>query len=76
MSDKKLTDNQLSENESREILEKFDRESAFRTFTDYRGLIISVILICFSLFQLYSTWYVIPSTHMRPIHMAVVVPMA
>ncbi len=70
------TDNQISESESQKILEKFDRESAFRTFTDYRGVIISVILICFSLFQLYSTWYVIPSTHMRPIHMAVVVPMA
>ena len=76
MSDERLKENQLSENESRKILEKYDRESAFRTFTDYRGLIISAILICFSLFQLYSTWYVIPSTHMRPLHMAVVVPMA
>lgn len=62
--------------ESQEILEKYDRESAFRTFTDYRGVIISAILILFSLFQLYSTWHVIPSTHMRPIHLAVIVSMA
>ena len=62
--------------ENREILEKYDRESAFRTFTDYRGVILSAVLICFSLFQLYSTWHVIPSTHMRPIHLAVVVSLA
>ena len=65
----------LSE-DSQKILEKYDRESAFRTFTDYRGFIISIALICFSLFQLYSTWHVIPSTHMRPIHLAIVVSMA
>lgn len=68
--------NQLTSEESQKILEKYDRESAFRTFTDFRGVIISVILICFSIFQLYSTWHVIPSTHMRPIHLAVVVSMA
>ena len=66
----------MSEAESQEILEKYDREAAFRTFTDWRGTIISAILICFSLFQLYSTWHVIPSTHMRPIHLAVVITMA
>lgn len=66
----------LTKEESRSILEKYDRDSAFRTFTDARGRIISLILILFSLFQLYSTWRVIPSTHMRPIHMAVVVTMA
>ncbi|MBQ8630050.1 MAG: TRAP transporter permease [Oscillospiraceae bacterium] len=66
----------ITKAESQEILEKYDRESAFRTFTDFRGVMISAILIIFSLFQLYSTWHVIPSTHMRPIHLAVVVPMA
>lgn len=67
---------QITSRESQEILEKYDRESAFRTFTDYRGVIISAILVIFSMFQLYSTWFVIPSTHMRPIHLAVVVSMA
>ena len=69
-------DPKISGTESQEILEKYDRESAFRTFTDYRGMIISIVLICFSVFQLYSTWHVIPSTHMRPIHLAIVVTMA
>ena len=69
-------DNSITDSQNRKILEKYDRESAFRAFTDYRGVIISAILIFFSLFQLYSTWHVIPSTHMRPLHMAVVVPMA
>lgn len=76
MSNNKQLNNEISKDESQKILEKYDRESAFRTFTDYRGVIISAILICFSLFQLYSTWFVIPSTHMRPIHLAVVVTMA
>ena len=67
---------QLAAEESQQILEKYDRESAFRTFTYLRGTIISIILICFSVFQLYSTWHVIPSTHMRPIHLAIVVSMA
>ena len=69
-------DTRLNDEESQKILEKYDKESSYRLFTDYKGYIISAILICFSLFQLYSTWHVIPSTHMRPIHLAVVVSMA
>ncbi len=67
MSQKKET---LDTNQ--QILEKYDRDSAFRTLVDWRGTIISVVLVCFSLFQLYSTWFIVPSTHMRPIHMAIV----
>ncbi len=66
----------ITDEESKIILEKYDRESAFRTFTDFRAIIVSAVLICFSLFQLYSTWHVIPSTHMRPLHLAVVVTMS
>ena len=54
------------------IMQKYDRESAFRTLTGFRGLILSGILILFSLLQLYSTWRIIPSTHMRPIHLGIV----
>lgn len=71
-----MTSNKISEVENQKIIEKYDRESAFRTFSDYRSVIISTIFILFSLFQLYSTWHVIPSTHMRPIHLAIVVSMA
>lgn len=76
MSHQKNDENNVLNKENQKILEKYDRESAFRTFVDHRGLILSIVLICFSLFQLYSTWFVIPSTHMRPIHLAVVVALA
>lgn len=66
----------LSEDESQKILEKYDKDSSFRVFTDMRGKILSIVLILFSVFQLYSTWQVIPSTHMRPIHLAVIVTLA
>lgn len=55
-----------------EIMKKYDRESAYRTLVGYRGVIISAVLILFSVFQLYSTWRIIPSTHMRPLHLGVV----
>ena len=58
------------------IMQKYDRESAFRTLTDFRGVVLSVILILFSLLQLYSTWRIIPSTHMRPIHLGIVLMLA
>lgn len=70
------TAERVCEAESRKILEKYDRESAFRVFTDARGKILSVVLILFSLFQLYTTWQVVPSTHMRPIHLAIIVALA
>lgn len=76
MKKRKIDKESVVKDENQQILEKYDRESAFRIFTDFRGVIISAVLICFSLFQLYSTWQVIPSTHMRPIHMAVVVCLA
>lgn len=62
--------------ENEKILRRFDKENTFRVFTDARGMILSIVLILFSVFQLYSTWQVIPSTHMRPIHLAVIVSLA
>ena len=62
--------------EIQEIMGKYDRESSFRKLSGYRGLIISAICILFSLLQLYSTWAIIPSTHMRPIHLGIVVFLA
>lgn len=62
--------------EIQEIMSKFDRESAFRTLSGYRGLIIAGVCVLFSLLQLYSTWFIIPSTHMRPLHLGIVVMLA
>ena len=66
----------VDQGEIQQIMSKFDRESAFRTLTGSRGLILTVILVCFSLLQLYSTWFIIPSTHMRPLHLGIVVMLA
>ena len=66
----------VDEAEIREIMRRYDRESAFRRLTGFRGLIIAALCVMFSLLQLYSTWFVIPSTHMRPIHLGVVVLLA
>lgn len=54
------------------IMSKYDRESAYRTLKDWRGTIIAAVCVLFSLLQLYSTWRIIPSTHMRPIHVGLV----
>ena len=66
----------VDEAEIREIMRRYDRESAFRRLTGFRGLVIAALCVMFSLLQLYSTWFVIPSTHMRPIHLGVVVLLA
>jgi len=66
----------VDQEEIREIMGKYDRESAYRVLTGYKSLIISALCVLFSLFQLYSTWFIIPSTHMRPIHVGIVVMLA
>ena len=66
----------VDQEEIREIMGKYDRESAFRALSGHKGLIISALCVLFSLFQLYSTWFIIPSTHMRPIHVGIVVMLA
>ncbi len=79
MSIERLTAEKLERvgtKEINEIMSKFDRESAFRTLTDFRGLIISGVCILFSLLQLFSTWFIIPSTHMRPLHLGIVLMLA
>ena len=67
---------QTAQSEVDAIMQKYDRESAFRTLTGYRGIILSTVLILFSVLQLYSTWRIIPSTHMRPIHLGIVIMLA
>lgn len=67
---------QVSAEEINKIMAKYDRENAYRTLPRRINFVISIILIAFSLLQLYSTWRIIPSTHMRPIHVAIVVFLA
>ena len=63
---------QVAQEEIDKIMSKYDRESAYRVLRDWRGTIISAVCILFSLLQLYSTWRIIPATHMRPIHVGIV----
>jgi TRAP transporter 4TM/12TM fusion protein len=66
----------VDQGEIQQIMSKFDRESAFRTLTGIKGTLITAVCILFSLLQLYSTWFIIPSTHMRPLHLGIVVMLA
>ena len=63
---------QVAQEEIDKIMSKYDRESAYRTLSDWRGTIIAAMCVLFSLLQLYSTWKVIPATHMRPMHVGIV----
>ena len=57
-----------------EIMLKYDRESTYRRLTDYRGTIIAVLAILFSLIQLYHTFNPLP--YIRPLHLGFVMLLA
>lgn len=57
-----------------EIMLKYDRESTYRRLSDYRGTIIAVIGILFSLIQLYHTFNPLP--YIRPLHLGFVMLLA
>lgn len=67
---------EVSAEEINKIMAKYDKESAVRQLPRQINLVISIILICFSLLQLYSTWRIIPATSMRPLHLGIVVFLA
>lgn len=67
---------EVSAEEINKIMSKYDKESAVRKLPRQINLVISIILICFSLLQLYSTWRIIPATNMRPLHLGIVVFLA
>ena len=67
---------EVSAEEINKIMSKYDKESAVRKLPRMINLAVSIILICFSLLQLYSTWRIIPSTQMRPLHVGIVVFLA
>ena len=75
-ADKAAAIEQVTADEINKIMSKYDRENAFRTLPRLINGFISLVLIAFSLLQLYSTWRIIPSTHMRPLHVAIVVFLA
>ena len=60
----------VSDEEIEEILIKYDRESAYRRIPGVFSVIISVIAITFSLFQLYTAAFgVLPAQIQRAVHL-------
>ena len=68
-----ITQEEAAQLEAAAVLEKFDKESAFRNRLP-KGLnaLIGAVLIAFSLFQLYSTIFTLPVQQLRPIHLGFV----
>ncbi len=59
--------------EVQRVMEKYDRDSATRTFKDYRRWIIGGICLLFSIMQLYAAFTgKIPNTQLRPLHLGFV----
>jgi len=54
-----------------EILKKFDSEADKRILTGFVGKIVSAIAICFTIFQLYTSWFGVLDAHLqRAIHLS------
>ncbi|MDD2429721.1 MAG: TRAP transporter fused permease subunit, partial [Eubacteriales bacterium] len=56
------------------IMLKYDRESAYRRLSDFRGRIISIVAIVFAIIQLYHTFNPLP--YIRPLHVGLVMLLA
>ena len=68
-----LTEEEAAKAEAAAVLEKYDKESAFRNrLPKALTLAIGAVLILFSLFQLYTTIVIIPTQQLRAIHLAFV----
>ena len=69
-----MTEEEIARLEAEKVLEKYDKESSFRNrLTPSLNLFLGIVLIAFSLFQLYTTIWTIPIQKLRPIHLAFVV---
>ncbi|MDD4074599.1 MAG: TRAP transporter permease [Eubacteriales bacterium] len=68
-----VTQEEAAQLEAAAVLEKYDKESAFRNrLPKPLNTLIGIVLIVFSLFQLYSTVFTLPVQQLRPIHLGFV----
>lgn len=66
-----LSDEEVAKLQAEAVLEKFDKESAYRNkLTGIPALFISLVLIAFSLFQIYTSIWTIPPQILRAVHLA------
>ena len=57
--------------DAQEVMRKYDKESDYRILKGFRGKIIAVIAIVFSLFQVYTALFgVLDAMMQRSIHLA------
>jgi TRAP transporter 4TM/12TM fusion protein len=69
--DKQSAAVEMNSKEANDLLKKYDKGSNFRELKGYPGKILSAILICFTLFQLYTAIYgVMDAMLQRAIHLA------
>ena len=65
-----MSEDQIAASDAAAILEKYDKESAFRNkLPKALETFIGLVLIGFSLFQLYSSIFTIQERQLRPIHL-------
>lgn len=68
-----LSEEEAARLEAEAVLEKFDKESAFRNrLSGAPFFLISSVLIAFSLFQVYTSIWTIPPQILRAVHLAFV----
>jgi len=66
-----LSEEELAAIEAAEVLEKYDRESAYRNrLPKGPNLLISIILVAFAVFQVYTSIWTIQAQILRAVHLA------
>lgn len=66
-----MSEDEIARLEAKAVLEKYDKESAYRNRLPMPlARMLSIILIVYSLFQLYTTIWTIPIQILRPTHLA------
>ncbi|MEN3008733.1 TRAP transporter permease [Pseudothermotoga sp.] len=66
-----VSNEKMSSEQTREILEKYDREARYRTFKGFLARIVAAIAITFSVFQIYTAAFgVLDAMIQRSVHLA------
>ena len=72
-----MTEDQIAALNAAEVLDKYDRESAFRNkLPKALKMFVGVVLIAFSLFQIYTSIFTIQERLLRPIHLGFAMSLA
>lgn len=68
--EERIAEAELSAREAQEVLEKYDKESSFRNkLPKNLEIFVGVMLVAFSLFQIYTSIFTIQERQLRPVHL-------